>query len=362
MTCPSGTAIAMMERHMGSPVRRLLLPAVTVAVAFASGRPASACDSTACAVAMRYSDGALGSGQWRIDISARHVDQSRRFYRGDSTLQVFRPRVDLAGGGFEAAAHQELSAAMSFFQVEVTRGLSSRLSASATLPLFRSTRIETLHYLPPGGSGVVDLPPEHGHVGPGVGSSFEAQNSAGGVGDLQLGLRGSIWSAGPRELLAGVTVKLPTGSSDVAGDDGVVDPMLQPGTGALDVVGSLQYVQRLGGTTLAATGSFQKATRSDSGYRYGDDAVVALGASRSLSPRLTGQLQLKGQVSGRHHYRDTAVPSTGLRLVQLAPGVRFRANPSLSVYATMQIPAYVNVNEGQLGPRVTMTAGLVKAF
>lgn len=87
-----------------------------------------------------------------------------------------------------------------------------------------------------------------------------------------------------------------------------------------------------------------------------------MGAGRSLSPRLSGQLQLKGQRSGRHHFQGAGVPSTGLTLIQVSPGLRFRVRPDLSLYGTMQLPAYVRVNESQLGPRATISAGLVKAF
>jgi hypothetical protein len=321
-----------------------------------------ACDSTACAAAMRYSDGSLDSGQWRIDVSARHVDQSRRFYGSQSIGQVYRPRVDLAGGGFEAASHQELGASMTFMQLELSRGITGSLSAYVSLPLYRSTTIDTVHIQAPVVGDTVVLPPGHEHTGDPVGTAISVQNRGSGIGDLQLGLRHVVWSSGPRQMTAGVTVKLPTGSTKVAGSDGVVDPMLQPGTGAADFVGLLQYAQKLGGTSVNLTASLQKAMTSDANYRYGDDVVVAGGAGRALSPKVTVQVQVKGQRSSRHHFRDSAVPSTGLTLVQVAPGARVRVRPDLSLYATMQIPAYVRVNESQLGPRATLTAGFVKAF
>jgi hypothetical protein len=322
----------------------------------------SACDSTACAAAMRYSDGSLGSGQWRVDVSARHVDQSRRFYGSQSIGQVYRPRVDLAGGGFEAASHQELGASMTFMQLELSRGITESLSAYVSLPLYRSTTIDTVHVQAPVVGDAPALPPGHEHTGDPVGTAISVQNRGSGIGDLQVGLRHALWSSGPRQMTAGFTLKLPTGSTTVAGSDGIVDPMLQPGTGAADFVGVLQYTQKVGGTGLSLTGSFQKAMTSDAGYRYGDDVVVAVGAGRALSPKVTVQVQAKGQRSGRHHFRDSGVPSTGLTLVQVAPGARYRLRADMSLYATMQIPAYVRVNESQLGPRATLTAGFVKAF
>jgi len=325
------------------------------------GAPVLACDSTACAVAMRYADGRPRGGQWRLDLSLRHIDQSRRFYADQAVDTVFRPRIDLSGRGYDSFAHQELSAAMSFVQVEVSRGLTSSLTASATLPVFRHTVIDSLHFTP--FTTEPQTLPGHEHLASSnPGTAVPASNAASGLGDLQIGLQNVFWSEGTRDLIGGVVVKVPTGASRRAGGDGVVDPMLQPGTGAVDLVGSLQYVQRLGTTTLSATASFQKATANSAGYRYGDDAVAAVSAARALSPRVTGQLQMKAQRSGRHRFEGSAVPSTGVFMVQVAPGLRVRLNPSLSLYATLQMPAYVHVNEGQLAPRATMTAGFAKAF
>ena len=344
------------------PMIRHGIPAVVLtALLQLPGAPVQACDSTACAVAMRYADGRPRGGQWRLDLSIRHIDQSRRFYTNQAVDTVFRPRIDLSGRGYDSFAHQEVSAAMSFVQVEVSRGITPSLTASATLPLFRHTVIDSLHFMP--FTAEPQALPDHEHpAGTSTSIAIPATNAASGIGDLQIGLQNVFWSEGTRDLIGGVVVKVPTGASRRAGGDGVIDPMLQPGTGAVDIVGSLQYVQRLGPTTLSATASFQKATANSARYRYGDDAVAAISAARPLSPRVTGQLQMKAQRSGRHRFEGSAVPSTGLFLVQVAPGVRVRVSPSLSAYATLQMPAYVHVNEGQLAPRATMTAGFAKTF
>jgi hypothetical protein len=81
-----------------------------------------------------------------------------------------------------------------------------------------------------------------------------------------------------------------------------------------------------------------------------------------VSARVTGTLVVKGQHSLRHRFRGAPVPSTGVSLLQVSPGVRFRLSPALVLYGTAQAPAYVRANESQLGPRLTVTAGFVKAF
>src|SRR5689334_22772229 len=102
------------------------LPLLALSIAAALPTAVHACDSAACSVAMRYADGPLKTGAWRIDVSVRQVDQSRRLAGSQSVGQVFRPRIDL-DAGFQPAAHEELRETMSFVLVEVSRGLTPSL-------------------------------------------------------------------------------------------------------------------------------------------------------------------------------------------------------------------------------------------
>ena len=327
-----------------------MLASVLSVPAAAMVRPAAACDSAACAAAMRYSEGELPGGRWRLDVSFRYVDLGRRLNGRDSADKVLRPRIDLERGTFEQATHEELNASMTFLLVEVSRGLTPSLSAVASVPLFRRNEIETLHL-----DAVLD-PDHHGTAG------VATWNSARGLGDAQLGLRWAAVSNARHGLAAGLGVKLPTGPSRHAGGDGVVDPMVQTGTGAADLVGLLQYTVKASRTMLSATASMQKTTASGSGYQYGDDLVAALGVSGPFGPRVVGQAQLKLQHAGRHRFHGADVPSTGFTLVQLAQGLRVRVSPAVSIYGTVLIPAYVRVNETQLAPSVSLSAGFVRAF
>jgi len=90
--------------------------------------------------------------------------------------------------------------------------------------------------------------------------------------------------------------------------------------------------------------------------------VGALGVSGALGARVIGQFQVKAQLAGRHHFHGAPVPSTGHTLVELVQGLRIRVNRGLTTYGTLQLPAYIKVNESQLGPRLTLTAGFVTAF
>jgi hypothetical protein len=300
---------------------------------------------------MRYPDDPLHAGAWRLDASLRYVDQGRRLTGRDASPEVFRPRIDLRLGAFEASSHQETGEAMTFLQLDLSRRLGGSLMASATFPLYRRRSIQSLHL-----DGVAAPPADAAH------GADDRKNATSGIGDLLVGMRWTPLSAGGRELTSGFTIKLPTGPSSLPGPDGVVDPMLQPGTGAVDFVGSLQYVGRVSRTTLSAIGSYQKTTTNAEGYRYGDDLVGALGVSGALGARVIGQFQVKAQKAGRHHFQGEPVPSTGHMLVELVQGLRIRVNRGLTTYGTLQLPAYAKVNESQLAPRLTLTAGFVTAF
>ncbi len=56
------------------------------------------------------------------------------------------------------------------------------------------------------------------------------------------------------------------------------------------------------------------------------------------------------------------MPSTGTTLINLTPGLRFQASPTLSVYMFVPVPLYQRVNEAQLTPRIGVVAGFSRQF
>jgi hypothetical protein len=336
--------------------------ALAAVAALGSGRPVSACDSTACAAATRSADGAFRHGQWRVDLSARYIDQSRRLNGSRTTAQVTRPRVDLATERYDTGFHNELNASMSAVQIELGYGLTASTSLYAAVPVFHHAAVEHLHFAALPGAPVDPEHNVHGGDGTNPGEAFSLKDSARGLGDIRVGVQQTLADSEHYDLAAGLVLKLPTGSTNVPAADGVVDPMLQPGTGASDVAATLQYVRRLPSASVAVVASFQKTTTSSHHYRFGDEVLVAASASKPLGARFNGTLQVKVQRVGRHRFFDADVPATGGTLAQIAPVLRFRASPTVALYGSLQVPAYIHVNESQLGPRMTMTAGIVKAF
>ena len=170
-------------------------------------------------------------------------------------------------------------------------------------------------------------------------------------------------------VVLGAGVEMPTGeyrlvSPEALFDVGVLDPMLQPGSGSWDVLLNAQASRRLGAGGLDLTGAFsyQANTTNDLGYSYGDDAIASLALARPLAPRLRGSLQLKWAHRGRSEYRGEGVESTGGSIVYAIPGLVATLPARLSVYLFLPIPVYRYVNETQVAPRLSLVLGMARWF
>jgi hypothetical protein len=300
---------------------------------------ATACDSTSCTLLTRGENPLVPKRKVRLDLSFGYTDQGDLLSGSQEVETVLRPRILLEAKRIVPDFHRDIEGFDRFVQVDATYGLGSRVNISATVPLALRQAHQVAH------------------------GSFQAEYGTEGIGDALVGLR---WSMRPRRLVAGFAVKLPTGDHDIGGEfgGGIQDPGLQPGTGAFDFVGSLQYGFRIAalGLSASAAGSYQLTTTSDLDYRFGDQAIATVGVARPLTSRLTASLQLKFFHQDRSRYLGQGVPSTGGTFVYLNPGLRFTAPRSFSLYAFLVLPPYRHVNESQLGPRVGVLTGVSKVF
>jgi hypothetical protein len=332
------------------------LPIALAAGVLPAARPAWACTSANCTLLTRTDGPYVARGSWRLDVGWRFVEQDARRYgtdevavTGTSEAPVLRPRVDLASGRLSPNYHQEFAARQAALQFDVAYGVTTRLSALASLPL--QSRYDVDHLFFPAAG--VDL---HADAGP---NPSRQTLSVAGVGDALVGLRYAI----ARGLTAGFAVKLPTGPSNRLDEYGQIDdPMHQPGTGAFGFIGTLQADGRRGSFGWLTSASFQRNVDNDFGYRFGDELIVTAGVSRTVKGPLGVTLQAKTQHERRNLYLGEASPSTGATLVSLAPGVRVRMPLSGTFYGSVQMPLYRRVNEGQLVPRWIFAVGLAKAF
>lgn len=321
-----------------------------------ASRPALSCTSANCTLLTRTDGSHLARGSWRVDLGWRFVDQDARRY-GSSEVQVtgieeapvLRPRVDFTSGRLSPNYHQEFAARQAALQLDVAYGLSTRWSALASLPLHSSYDVDHVFFPAPG----VDL---HADAGP---NPSRQTLSIAGVGDAQVGLRFGM----RRGLIAGMALRLPTGATGRLDEYGQVDdPMHQPGTGALGLIGAMQADGRLGRVDWLLSGSYQRSRENDRGYRFGDETIVAAGLSRSVSGPLGLTLQAKTQHVQRNTFRGEPSTSTGATLVSIAPGVRITTPLAGVFYGSVQMPVYRRVNEGQLAPRWIVAMGIAKGF
>lgn len=328
----------------GSSASRCVLLGVLIAV----GVPglAAPCDSTGCLLVTRSASGILPPKAWRFDVSFRATDDSRLMSGSGETSRVNRPKVDFENQIVRPGFHQDLGGTSNFLQLDVGFGLTGRTTALASAPV------------------VTHRDYEIGHP-PGLTENYETW----GLGDTLVGIRHSFFARGSLSVVGGIGVELPTGdyrlvSPEALFDIGVLDPMLQPGSGSFDAVLSAQCAKRLGvrDLDLTAAFSYQANTTNDLDYRYGNDAIASLSLAGPLASWLRASLQVKYANRGRSEYRGEGVDATGGTIVYAVPGLSAPLPTRFSVYLFVPVPVYRYVNETQVAPRISLVAGLSRMF
>lgn len=336
--------------------RRLAFAFLLLLAALAPARSALACTSANCTLLTRTEGQAPSRGAWRVDVGWRFVDRDARRYEDEAVevagaleAPVLRPRVDFGGGRLLPNFHQEFAARQTALQLDVAYGFTTRLSSVLSVPLFSRYAVDHVFFPAPG----VDL-----HADAGLNPSRQTLAIA-GMGDAQLGVRYAL----PRSLTAGLALKLATGATDRLDEYGQTDdPMHQPGTGALGVIGTVQWGARLAGLDALISGSYQRNGTSDHGYRFGNETIVAAGVSRRLPGPWTATLLAEAQHAARNRFDDVPSPSTGTTLVSVAPGLRVRVSRAGTLYGSVKVPVYRRVNEGQLAARWVVAVGVSSSF
>lgn len=322
-------------------LRRWTSALLMAAGALALPKAGLTCDSSACFLTTRGEGSPLRKGTIRLDLSWRYLDKERRLLGSRNTPDVWVPQIWVEGGQVWPQFEREERAHESFLQAEVSYGLTAKTSLQMTMPLFARKSYDVLH-------------------GP------EAVPYATlGFGDTLVGIRHALSTSGRAQWVGGLALKLPTGSSDRVSDYDtlIINPGIQPGSGSLDVVASLAYAhQEFAGLDWTVSASHQFVTRNDLGYRFGDETIAAVTASRALSSAVVASLQLKNGHRGRDDFLNQPVPSSGSTYVAVVPGARVRVTRGLSVYGFVQFPVYQHVNEFQLGSSVMALTGISKTF
>jgi hypothetical protein len=314
----------------------LAIIAMAVAVGLVVSSPALTCDSTACLQQTRGGDLVPRRGALQLDLSFRYTRQNVGMDGSQRIGLVRRPWVDFERQTIWPGFHQEKQGLERFYQVDVNYGLGWGSALQVSVPLYSRRNYAIVH-----GS---------------AGFDYETR----GLGDAVIGLRRGVGS----RLVAGLAVKLPSGRSDVQDPYAtyILDPMIQPGTGSLDLVGSVQYAYKLAGFDASLTGSYQRTRANRRDYRFGSDLIAGAGFRRRIAGPVSASLQVKGVYKARSTFVGQTVPSTGGQILYVNPGVQVALPRRSNAYAFVPFPAYRDVRDQQLTPRFSLLLGVSKSF
>jgi len=316
---------------------RLARAGMVAGILILGALPAAPCDSAACLQQTRGGGGLPRKGRWQVDLTFRHTSVGDGREGTAPSADVRRPWVDFERQTVWSGFHRESRGRERFVQVDIARGLSSRWAVGLSVPLHTRRVYDVVH----GSSGF----------------SYEPE----GLGDTLAVVRRALGEG----WVAGFGLKLPSGRSDVLDPTGtfIIEPGIQPGTGSVDVVGTLQRSFALPAmVSLGAAASYQVNRGNSRGYAFGDDAIASATLARRVIGPITGSLQIKGWRKGRSAYLDQGVPSTGATLVYMTPGARARLGVRNAAYAFLSVPVYRNVNERQLTPHYSLILGASRTF
>jgi hypothetical protein len=340
---------------------RRLVSMIGAAALLWVGRTAFACDSTTCSLLTRDRDGRASVGSLHLDVSFRYTSEDR----GISTAgdgRVFVPFIDFANQTIRPNYHVELPSDVSVAQVDAQYGLNQSVTLLASLP-YLARSFGYLHTLatPAPSGATTDEHAQHVPFDP-FGNNVEQHFRTSGIGDLQTGATYSV-DRNAQRFVAGLSLRVPTGPYRLSDPTiGIFHPEFQPGTGAWGYIGSLHYAKVGTGSGWSATASYLRSSTNGLDYRPGDELLAAVSANLEMSPQVRGSLQVKLSWLQQSRYRDERVPSTGASFVYLNPGVQWTPAPRVRLYAYVPIPMFRSVVDAQYVPRISMLAGVSRAF
>ncbi|MDP1995683.1 MAG: hypothetical protein Q8J90_00645 [Gallionella sp.] len=173
-------------------------------------------------------------------------------------------------------------------------------------------------------------------------------------------------------------LKLPTGKAnwEFVPGAGPAEGGLQPGSGSTDVILGAYYYQEVANSPWGwfVSGQLQTATKIRDDYRPGNEVALDLGMHYTLSPALTGLLQLNANFKERDSGIGAKVnPHSGAHSLNLSPGLSFSVTPKTRLYGFVQLPIYQYANSdptwlpgdpvvGQLTAPWSLSVGISQTF
>ncbi|GAB3764006.1 hypothetical protein GCM10028796_18280 [Ramlibacter monticola] len=183
------------------------------------------------------------------------------------------------------------------------------------------------------------------------------------VGRYQQALSGS--DAAPRTAGAFFGLKLPTGKTDVANDDGdIAERSLQPGSGTTDLILGAYYHQQIAATGAAwfAQARLQQPLNSHDNFKPGAQLGLDLGYAHPVTQRFSALVQLNTVFKKRDSGAEAEPEDSGGRFVYLSPGLSYKLGERFLAYAYYQLPLYQYVNGVQLTTSRAFVVGVSTHF
>ena len=353
-----------MLRWLGTIVTTLLRPALLLGLValllLVSPSHAPACDTGSCPLLTQSQDSVRTKGSFGIDLAFRTMSYDRYVGRAGASSAL----VDFENGRLVGGHHRDASMDHELLQIDVSYGLTQKLTLIGALPLLNRRSHGHYEYR----SVDVDVPFEHEHgpIPPGsVLGDEPIYHRENGLGDVQLGATyAALWSV-RESLVARATIELPTGEYRATDVWGYIDrPDVQAGSGSTDLIGSLQYQRGIGasGFGLLAAGMYRLNGENPLGYQFGDDASFGFGLTRSTGSRFRWSAQFAWRFVGKDAFLGQTVPSTGLTTLSLVPGVRLSVTARSVLYTYVKIPIVTSTGGAPLAPTLDLAIGIGTRF
>lgn len=202
----------------------------------------------------------------------------------------------------------------------------------------------------------LDLPVvmrDHSHmIGAATGPFTVEQKSFSQLGDIRL-IGNYKFDSDDHHAGSGIRfgLKLPTGSNNLEMVPGaLMERALQPGSGSTDALLGAYYHHDLADAPWGwfVSGQLQSALTTKDNYRPGNDIALDLGSHYSLSPAITGLLQLNAHFKERDSGLNANAHS-GSHSLNLSPGMSYAVATRTNLYGFVQLPIYQYANNDPTG-------------
>jgi hypothetical protein len=195
-----------------------------------------------------------------------------------------------------------------------------------------------------------------------------------GLGDAVILVNYNYLTIGNTKLIGALGSKMPTGSSDLKDDDGLMlNADLQPGTGAWDgmVLHRIQASDKLKPSrfyfingTFRFTGKNKNYLGSEH-YRFGNEVQLLAGATDQFligSALISSGINVRYRSVRRDWFNNELLPNTGGTWLFLMPLIGWHISPDLVLNLNGELPLYANVKGTQLSPTFRINGGVYYVY